>query len=230
MAAPADVKAEVLVVDDHSENLLLMERILERPGLTLVKARSGPEALEKVQGHDIAIAVLDVQMPIMDGFELASKLRGLESFKSTPIIFVTAMSRQEKYVFKGYESGAVDYLFKPIEPEIIRSKVSVFLEMHRQRRLIEEQSALLAAKLAALEDALEHIKILRGILPICAQCKRIRNDKGYWEQVEHYICQHSEAGFSHGICPDCLRKDYPELADEVLNGDKERNQGTQGSV
>jgi len=213
-------KQEVLVVDDHSENLLLMERILERPSLTILKARSGPEALEIAKDRDLALAILDVQMPVMDGFELAANMRGTECFKSVPIIFVTALSRQEKYIFKGYGSGAVDYLFKPIEPEIIRSKASVFLELHRQRRLIEEQSALLAAKVAALQDALEQIKTLRGILPICSVCKKIRNDSGYWEQVEQYICEHSEAGFSHGICPDCLRKEYPDLAEEVLDVSK----------
>jgi len=213
-------KQEVLVVDDHSENLLLMERILERPSLAILKARSGPEALELAEGRDLALAILDVQMPLMDGFELASKMRATEGLKSVPIIFVTALSRQEKYIFKGYGSGAVDYLFKPIEPEIIRSKASVFLELHRQRKLIEEQSALLAAKVAALQDALEQIKTLRGILPICSVCKKIRNDSGYWEQVEQYICEHSEAGFSHGICPDCLRKEYPDLAEEILDVSK----------
>jgi len=202
-----------MLVDDQPENLLLLTKILERPGLAFLKARSGEEALEAAQGHDLALAILDVQMPGMNGFELAEALRSSGKFANTPIIFLTALSSQERFVFKGYEAGAVDYLFKPVVPQIIRSKVSVFLELHQQRRLIEDQ-------VKKLKEALEQIKTLKGIIPICSHCKKIRTDSGAWEQVERYIEQHADVDFSHGICPDCLKANFPDLADEILEDEK----------
>ncbi len=218
-------QAEILIVDDQPENLLLLSKILARPELAIIKAGSGEEALEKAAGRDLALAILDIQMPVMNGFELAEALHGLEGCKNTPTIFITALSAQDKYIFRGYELGAVDYLFKPVEPHIIRSKVAVFLKLYQQRRLIEDQSKLLAEKVeslsklnAELHSALEQIKTLKGIIPICAHCKKVRNDKGYWEQVEKFIETNSDAGISHGICPECLKKHYPDMADEILDG------------
>lgn len=216
-------KAEILIVDDQPENILLLSRILERPGLSILKAYSGEEALEKASGRDLALAILDIQMPMMNGFELASSFHATESGRNTPMIFITALSAQDRYVFQGYELGAVDYLFKPIEPQIIRSKVDVFLKLYRQRRLIEDQSRLLEEKVASLSklnaelhSAMEQIKTLKGIIPLCSHCKKVRNDKGYWEQVEKFIETNSDAGISHGICPECLRKYYPDMADDIL--------------
>jgi two-component system, sensor histidine kinase and response regulator len=130
-----------LLVDDTEENLIALEALLRREGLQLLKARSGPEALELLLVHDVALALLDVQMPSMDGFELAELMRGSERTKHIPIIFVTAGARDPHRVFKGYESGAVDFLFKPIEPQILKSKADVFFELYRRRR--ELSNALL---------------------------------------------------------------------------------------
>jgi CheY-like chemotaxis protein len=123
-----------LVVDDTEENLIALEALLSRDGLQLLKARSGSEALELLLVHDVALALLDVQMPDMDGFELAELMRGAERTKHVPIIFVTAGARDPRRVFKGYESGAVDFLFKPVEPMVLKGKADVFFELYRQRR------------------------------------------------------------------------------------------------
>jgi two-component system, sensor histidine kinase and response regulator len=123
-----------LLVDDIEENLLALEALLRRDGLTLLKARSGMEALELLLAHDVALALLDVQMPGMDGFELAELMRGSERTKHVPIIFVTAGNREAVRLFKGYESGAVDVLYKPIEPLVLKSKADVFFELYVQRR------------------------------------------------------------------------------------------------
>jgi signal transduction histidine kinase len=130
-----------LLVDDIEENLIALEALLRRDGLEILKARSGSEALELLLVHDVALALLDVQMPSMDGFELAELMRGAERTKHIPIIFVTAGTRDPYRVFKGYESGAVDFLFKPIEPQILKSKADVFFELDRRRR--ELSSALI---------------------------------------------------------------------------------------
>lgn len=123
-----------LLVDDTSENLVALEALLRRPGLEVLKANSGWEALELLLVHEVALAFLDVQMPNMDGFELAELMRGSERTKHVPIIFVTAGASDPHRVFKGYESGAVDFLFKPVDPHILKSKADVFFDLYRQRR------------------------------------------------------------------------------------------------
>ena len=123
-----------LIVDDTDENLVALEALLRRDGLEVLKARSGSEALELLLVHEVALAFLDVQMPEMDGFELAELMRGAARTKHVPIIFVTAGARSSQRIFKGYESGAVDFLFKPIEPHVLKGKADVFFELYRQRR------------------------------------------------------------------------------------------------
>ncbi|WAS89751.1 hybrid sensor histidine kinase/response regulator [Nannocystis punicea] len=123
-----------LLVDDTEQNLVALEALLRRDGLNILTARSGFEALELLLVHDVALAFLDVQMPGMDGFELAELMRGTERTKHVPIIFVTAGGRDAERVFQGYESGAVDFLHKPIDPRVLRSKADVFFELSKQRR------------------------------------------------------------------------------------------------
>jgi two-component system, sensor histidine kinase and response regulator len=123
-----------LLVDDIPDNLMVLEALLRRDGLELLKATSGQEALELLLVHEVALAFLDVNMPEMDGFELAELMRGAEQTKHVPIIFVTAGARDPRRVFKGYETGAVDFLYKPIEPHVLRSKADAFFELSRQRR------------------------------------------------------------------------------------------------
>ncbi len=138
-----DQKTGVLAVDDRPENLLAVRTLLEGLDINLVEASSGQEALALILEHDFALVLLDVQMPEMDGFETAELMRGNEKTAYIPIIFITAISKDQKYVFKGYDSGAVDYLFKPLEPEVLRSKVKIFLELYQQRMALENTTAAL---------------------------------------------------------------------------------------
>jgi signal transduction histidine kinase len=125
-----------LLVDDLEENLLSLEALLRRDGLAFLTARSGEAALEILLKHDVALALLDVQMPGMDGFQLAEFMRGNERAKHIPIIFLTAGSADVQRRFRGYEAGAVDFIQKPIEPDILRSKANVFFDLYQQRRQI----------------------------------------------------------------------------------------------
>jgi two-component system, sensor histidine kinase and response regulator len=129
---------KVLIVDDIAENLVALEALLRTGGVKPLCARSGAEALELLLVHDVAVALVDVEMPEMDGFELAELMRGTARTKHVPIIFITAGSRDPSRVFKGYETGAVDFLFKPIDPQILKSKIDVFLELADQRRQVTE--------------------------------------------------------------------------------------------
>jgi two-component system cell cycle response regulator len=126
-------RMNILIVDDKLANLLALRKILAKPGLEIIEASSGNDALAMVLEHDFALVLLDVQMPDMDGFEVAEIMRGNEETKSIPIIFVTAISKEQKYIFEGYDKGAVDYLFKPLDPDILQSKVNIFLELHGQK-------------------------------------------------------------------------------------------------
>src|SRR6266852_9929852 len=130
----------ILLVDDQPANLLALESILGDMGLNMVKAGSGREALRALLDEEFAVILLDVQMPDLDGFETASLVRERDKSHHTPIIFLTALSRNETNVFRGYELGAVDYIFKPFHPEVLRAKVSVFVELFRQREAIKRQA------------------------------------------------------------------------------------------
>ena len=137
-----------LLVDDVPENLIALEALLQRDGLEILKAQSGPEALELLLTHsDVALALLDVQMPEMSGFELAELIRGSERTRHIPLIFITAGSREHNWQFRGYESGAVDFLYKPIDPHMLINKANVFFELQRrkqaQARELEERTAAL---------------------------------------------------------------------------------------
>ena len=136
---PATPPVKCLLVDDLDENLLVLAALLRRPGLELLTARSGPEALELLLQHDVALAFLDVHMPDMDGFELAELMRGSERTRHVPIIFVTAGEHDQRRVFKGYDSGAVDFLHKPIEPRVLTNKAEVFFQLHRQKQQLAQQ-------------------------------------------------------------------------------------------
>ena len=130
-------EVNVLIVDDREENLIALEALLERPDIRIIKANSGNKALGLMLEFDFGLVLLDVQMPEMDGFEVAELMRKKEKTREIPIIFITAISKEDKYVFKGYEKGAVDYMFKPFDPEILKSKVNVFLELYRKKNELE---------------------------------------------------------------------------------------------
>lgn len=142
-----------LLVDDLAENLLSLEALLRRDGLVLLKARSGDEALELLLRNDVALALVDVQMPGLTGFELAELMRGNERTRRVPIIFVTAGSADSQRRFRGYEAGAVDFIHKPIEPDVLRSKADVFFELYRQRQQIAVQRDELEVHSEALKEA-----------------------------------------------------------------------------
>jgi signal transduction histidine kinase len=142
-----------LLVDDLEDNLLALEALLHREGLACLKARSGEEALELLLVHDFALALLDVQMPGMDGFQLAEFMRGAERVRHVPIIFLTAGTADTQRRFRGYEAGAVDFIQKPIEADILRGKANVFFDLHNQRRQIQAQRDELEAYANTLRAA-----------------------------------------------------------------------------
>jgi len=154
-----ETKTDILLVDDKEENLLALQAILEAPGLNIFTALSGNTALGLMLEHDFAVVILDVRMPGMDGFEVAELMRKSEKTKFIPIIFVTAFSKDEGYIFKGYETGAVDYLFKPLDPVILKSKVNIFLELDRNKKELEQSKR----KIEKQNERLKELSITDGL-------------------------------------------------------------------
>ncbi len=146
------MQQKILLVDDEPANLVSLEAILEDEGRELLKAESGPDALKTLLNEDVSLVLLDVQMPEMDGFEVAELMRSRKNTQNIPIIFVTAISKEDQYVFKGYQVGAVDYLFKPLDPTILKSKVDFFLQLDHERRDLQEKLKQAQAHRAAYEE------------------------------------------------------------------------------
>jgi len=142
---------KLLIVDDIEHNIIALEALLASPQVTVLKARSGPEALEMLLQHEVALAILDVNMPGMDGFELAELMRGTTRTRSVPIIFLTASAHDANRTFKGYEAGAVDFLYKPFDSRILASKVEVFVRLEQQKQQLAEQLATMEQLLKANE-------------------------------------------------------------------------------
>jgi signal transduction histidine kinase len=134
------VKVDILLVDDRDYGLMAMEAVLDSPDYNLVKASSGQEALAQLYDHDFAVILLDVQMPVMDGFETAKLIRQYKPTHETPIIFITAINKDSHHISRGYESGAIDYLFKPVDPDILKSKVKIFVELYQARRALKQMN------------------------------------------------------------------------------------------
>jgi two-component system sensor histidine kinase/response regulator len=153
-AGEAMEPVKILIVDDQPENLLSAEAVLETLGESVVKADSGREALRQLLDQDFAVILLDIMMPEMDGLETAALIRQRERSRHTPLIFVTALGRSEEHIRRSYDLGAVDYMTKPFVPEILRSKVSVFVELHRKSALLSHQSKLLEQQNAELQRAI----------------------------------------------------------------------------
>jgi two-component system sensor histidine kinase/response regulator len=153
-------KANILLVDDRPENLLALDAVLDKLAQNVVKAHSGKEALRCVLDRDFAVIVLDVQMPEMDGFETAQLIRSRPRSQQTPIIFLTAFSKSDLFIFQGYSLGAVDYILKPFDPDILRAKVAVFVELFQKTEQVQQQAAQLEKLNKKLEGQLHEIERL----------------------------------------------------------------------
>lgn len=194
----------ILIAEDDPTSRTVLAAMLHKSGHEVVETADGAAAWEVLQRPDSpALAILDWMMPKIDGLELVRRVRALGSDRP-PYLMMLTVRGDAADIIVGLEAGANDYLAKPFDPGELRARVEV------GRRMIAIQDNLLT-KVGELRQAFDQIKTLRGIVPICASCKNIRDDQGFWTQVEVYVHAHTEAQFSHGICPKCLTKLYPEL-------------------
>lgn len=194
-----DVTYSILVVDDQPANLQVLLKFLQENNFQVYVADSGKRTLSVLENLEPDLILLDVMMPEMDGFETCKQIKNVEKWKDIPIIFMTALDDIEDKL-TGFDSGGVDYIPKPFKQAEVLARVTTHIKLRRREK--------------ELQEALDEIKILRGFLPICANCKSIRDDQGYWNQLETYMSEHSDVKFSHSICPDCVEKLYPEFVNK----------------
>ncbi len=203
---------KVLVAEDESAIALELEDLLREWGYQPVLALDGEAAWELLQGHEPPqILLLDWHMPHLTGPELIARVRGAAKAAPLYIIMCTAFLSRE-HVIQGLGVGADDYIGKPFDHQVLRARIGV------GERTVRLQGEL-ATQVRELEAALAKVRTLSGLLPICATCKKIRDHQGYWNEVEKYLMERTDARFSHGICRECMRRQYPELAAEL---DQER--------
>lgn len=179
---PSTILAKLLIVDDLPENLLALAALIHGEDREVHQAQSAEQALSLLLEHEFALAILDVQMPGMNGFELAELMRGTEKTRHIPIVFVTAAGREMNYAFKGYESGAVDFLHKPLETLAVKSKVTVFVELYRQRKALDRQLQALEQSRQEQEQLLAQLQVARGELE---HAVRMRDD--FMSIVSHEV-------------------------------------------
>lgn len=192
---------KVLIVDDETTNVRVLDMTLKDDYETIV-AYNGNDAIRLVKEQKPDLVLLDVMMAEMNGFEVCKAIKADKEVASTPIIFVTALDKSADES-EGLALGAVDYITKPINPDIVRLRVKNHLDLKFQRDQLQEQCGTLELQRNELELTLSRIKKLEGIISICMYCKKIRNEHELWEQMEKYITEHSDAMFSHSVCPDC---------------------------
>ncbi len=203
--------AEILIADDEPASRLLLETALRRSGFECISVANGAEAWRVLQADSPPnLMILDWMMPELDGVEVVRRLRNSPNCFGAYVILLTGRHSRGDVVC-GLQAGADDYITKPFDPAELLARVEVGV------RVVSLREAL-ASRVRELEQAFARVRRLQGLLPICSYCKKIRDDKNYWRQVESYISEHSEAAFSHGICPDC----YERVVATQLQGAKAR--------
>jgi len=211
MQLPRDT---VLLVDDNLSNLKVLLGLLQAQGLAVAVARSGAEALERLRHLTPDLILLDVLMPSLNGFDTCRRIKAQPRTADIPILFMTALTDIDSKL-QGFAAGGVDYVTKPFEMSEVLARVQTHLTIRRlHQRLALQNAELQVANVQLLEvtttlrAALEEVKTLRGLIPICAWCKQIRDVQGLWHEVEAYLREHTEADFTHGLCPACRKEAF----------------------
>jgi len=205
----------ILIVDDSPDQHQLLRSLLTKAGHTdIVAADSAQAAFATLQPDDkhipinIDLILMDVLMPDIDGIAACRQIKQSDQLRDIPVIMVTAKNDVEN-LKEAFSAGAMDYITKPVNRIELLARVTSALTLKREMDCRKEREADLRRSNEDLQRALKEVKALRGLIPICASCKKVRNDGGLWQQLEEYLCEHSDAQFSHGICQVCVKKLYP---------------------
>ena len=208
----------ILIVDDSRDEQDLLSTRLRAAGYeSLMVADSAEAALGLLgQGNpgqrtgEVDLILMDIMLPGVDGLDACRRITATEQLQDIPIIVITAKT-EEKDLRAAFAAGAMDYIRKPVNPVELVARVSSALALKAERTTRKGREQELLLRTQELEQALREVKVLRRLIPICANCKRVRTDAGDWQQLEEYIQGHSEVEFSHGICQVCMREVYPDV-------------------
>ena len=205
----------ILIVDDSADQQALLRAILGRAGhkdvLSADSAKTAATMLNlegESPGQKIDLILMDVLMPDQDGVETCRQIKRCAHLQDVPVIMVTAKNDQRN-LQEAFAAGAMDFISKPVNSVELLARVSSALLLKQEMDRRKNRELELRRSNEELQKALKEVKVLRGLIPICASCKKIRNDGGFWQQLEEYLGEHSEAAFSHGLCQHCIKKLYP---------------------
>jgi DNA-binding response OmpR family regulator len=204
-------KATILVADDDPHVLLLFSTLLTKEKYEVYDATTGKECLNTARSHHPDIVLLDVMLPDMTGVEVCRQLKSEPELQGTFVILVSGARVSSDYQAEGLNVGADGYIVKGLTNKEFLARIQSLVRIKRAEDALREKEEEQSKLISELEKALAEIRTLKGLIPICASCKKIRDDEGYWDHVETYIGKRTEAVFSHGICPECAERLYPQL-------------------
>ncbi len=204
-------RTRILVTDDAPDVLLLTTMVLEEEGYEVFKATSGAECLEIAHARQPDIVLLDVMLPDMTGIEVCKQIKEDENLEGTFVILVSGVRVSSDYQADGLNVGADGYVIKPITNRELIARVQAVARIKRAEDALRQKKREQQKLIMELQEALTEIRTLKGFIPICASCKKIRDDEGYWNQLEAYISKHTDAIFTHSICPQCAEKYRAEI-------------------
>ena len=188
---------DILIADDTPEHLTVLRQMLAEQNYMVRPALNGEIAIKAANESPPDLILLDIRMPGMDGYEVCQQLKSEEKTRKIPVIFISALNELDDKV-KAFSLGGVDYITKPFQTEEVLARIKTHLKLRNLQKKLEDKNA-------QLQNALEEIKTLQGIIPICANCKKVRDDENYWNEVEGYL-KKLDIMLSHSVCPDCSKK------------------------
>jgi DNA-binding response OmpR family regulator len=203
----------ILVVDDNEAGLYATSRTLRQEGFEVREASTGQDAL-RIAMEQPDLVVLDVNLPDMEGFEVCKRIKENPATALIPVLHLSATRVDPASRVIGLDGGADGYLIQPVDSSELVATIRALLRMRAAEKRASELRDVLAIRIQELEAATAHIRMIQGILPICMHCRRIRDDRQAWRGLEDYIREHSDAQFSHGLCPECSAKHYSEFSEK----------------
>lgn len=196
----------ILITDDDPESLLLMTTVLRRDGYEVLESKTGRGCLDAMMAYRPALVLLDVKLPDTSGIEVCRQIKASPDLEDTFVILTSGVYVSSERQADGLNAGADGYIIKPISNKELVARVHSIERIKDAEDRLREKEKELEGMVSKLQIALTEIKVLKGLIPICASCKKIRNEEGFWDQLETYFSKHTDALFTHGLCPGCADK------------------------